>query len=126
MLILLFLSASQPLFYQQPIRKTRGKPVDPLCWPELLASFADHPMLLNAPSPLSIACRLTKLSTSSALRAKGSCTRLSSLVSLACSSRFVVIHSSNRTLRLIRRLEYLIVNHEIRDCPRQKISRSPV
>src|SRR5208283_4067146 len=68
----------------------------------------------------------TELSTSFALASQGSCTRLSSLVSLACSSGPVVIHGAIPTLRLMRRSSYLIVNQEIRDRPSQKTSRYPV
>ena len=52
----------------------------------------------------------TELSTSFALASEGSCTWLSSLVSLACSSGPVVIHGAIPILRLIRRSSYLIVN----------------
>ena len=48
---------------------------------------------------------------------QGSCTRLSSLVSLACSSGPAVIHGGTPTLRLMRRLDYLIVNTGSRDRP---------
>ena len=68
----------------------------------------------------------TELSTSFALASQGSCTWLSSLVSLACSSGPVVIHGAIPILRLIRRSSYLIVNQEIRDRPSQKTSRYPV
>ena len=68
----------------------------------------------------------TELSTSFALASKGSCTWLSSLVSLACPSGPVVIHDAIPTLRLMRRSSYLIVNQEIRDRPSQKTSRYPV
>jgi len=65
----------------------------------------------------------TGLPTSFALAGKGSCARLSSLVSLACSSGPGVIHGGIPTLRLIRRSSYLIVNQEMRDRPSQKASR---
>jgi len=52
----------------------------------------------------------TELSTSFALASKGSCTWLSSLVSLACPSGLVVIQGGIPTLRLMRRSSYLIVN----------------
>src|SRR5271165_5004948 len=68
----------------------------------------------------------TELSTSFALASQGSCTWLSSLVSLACSSGPVVIHGAIPILRLMRRSSYLIVNQEIRDRPSQKTSRYPV
>lgn len=68
----------------------------------------------------------TELSTSFALASEGSCTWLSSLVSLACSSGLVVIHGAIPILRLMRRSSYLIVNQEIRDRPSQKTSRYPV
>jgi len=68
----------------------------------------------------------TELSTTFTSASKCSCTWLSSLVSLACSSRSVVIHSGLPTLRLIRRSSYLIVRQEIRDRARQKTSWYPV
>jgi len=68
----------------------------------------------------------TELSTSFALAGQGSCTWLSSLVSLACSSGPVVIHGAIPILWLMRRSSYLIVNQEIRDRPSQKTSRYPV
>ena len=68
----------------------------------------------------------TELSTSFALASQGSCTWLSSLVSLACSSGPVVIHGAISVLWLMWRSSYLIVNQEIRDRPSQKTSRYPV
>lgn len=68
----------------------------------------------------------TELSTTFALASQGSCTWLSSLVSLACSSGPVVIHGAIPILRLMWRSSYLIVNQEIRDRPSQKTSRYPV
>jgi hypothetical protein len=46
---------------------------------------------------------------------QGSCTRLSSLVSLACSSGSAVIHGGTSTLRLMWWSDYLIVNTGSRD-----------
>ena len=59
---------------------------------------------------------IDKLSTAR----QGSCIRLSSLVSLACSSDPAVIHGGTPTLRLMRRLDYLIVNAGSRNRPRPK------
>jgi len=90
--------------------KTRGEPVKPWCLTgpvSTVDSNAGRPSLSSQPTMPESS---TELSTSFAPASKGSCTWLSSLVSLACPSDLVVIHGGIPTLRLMRRSSYLIMN----------------
>ena len=90
--------------------KTRGQPVKPWC---LTGPASTVDSNAGRPSPSSqptMPESSTELSTSFAPASKGSCTWLSSLVSLACPSGLVVIHGGIPTLRLMRRSSYFIVN----------------
>jgi hypothetical protein len=106
--------------------KTCGEPVEPWCLPGAGSTGDRYPGRLGSAIQLTMPASSTELSTSFALASKRSCTWLSSLVSSACSSGSVVIHSGVPTLRLMCRSSYLIMNQEIRDRPRQKTSRYPV
>ena len=106
--------------------KTCGEPVEPWCLPGAASTGDRYPGRLGSAIQPTMPESSTELSTSFALASQRSCIWLSSLVSLACSSGSVVIHSGVPTLRLMWRSSYLIVNQEIRDRPRQKTSRYPV